>query len=201
MKYEETIQSMYDLYPSLFQTRWQALNQLFCVIGNGYDWINGELVAFDVEDYDVVLDKSGIAYPREEKIQEEIEEYFTELKIKNRKDRTKLLKDGIVPDAVNRIFPLDDEILLKRANDFVRGDDIDINKIEFYPLSEYSAIFTYPEDIKPDWLLGIKEVIELLLVHGHGYEREKELNEWQKSEKVKWDIELKKLAEKLQVSI
>jgi hypothetical protein len=44
MKLEETIQQAFDYYPSLFQKRQQVLDQLFCVIGNGYDWHNGELI-------------------------------------------------------------------------------------------------------------------------------------------------------------
>ncbi|HFD2033551.1 TPA: hypothetical protein ACF2DD_002128 [Clostridium perfringens] len=45
MTLEETIQEMYDNYPMLFQERKECLNQLFCVIGNGYDWIDGELIS------------------------------------------------------------------------------------------------------------------------------------------------------------
>lgn len=44
MKLEETIQEMFDEYPDLFQERWQCLDHLFCVIGNGYEWVNGVLI-------------------------------------------------------------------------------------------------------------------------------------------------------------
>lgn len=47
MRAEDTLQYMADFYPKLFPTRKHALNQLFCVIGNGYDWVNGELVDDD----------------------------------------------------------------------------------------------------------------------------------------------------------
>jgi len=47
MKAEETIQSMYDHYPSLYQTRQECLNHLFCVLGNGYYWKDGELIDYD----------------------------------------------------------------------------------------------------------------------------------------------------------
>lgn len=47
MRAEDTLQYMTDFYPKLFPTRKHALNQLFCVIGNGYDWVNGELVDDD----------------------------------------------------------------------------------------------------------------------------------------------------------
>ena len=47
MKPERTLQKMYDEYPKLFPTRQQALDHLFCVIGNGYSWHKGEIVADD----------------------------------------------------------------------------------------------------------------------------------------------------------
>lgn len=47
MRAEDQLQYMADFYPELFPTRKHALNQLFCVLGNGFDWINGELVDDD----------------------------------------------------------------------------------------------------------------------------------------------------------
>ena len=44
MNVELTIQDCFDNYPGLFKERVDVLNHLFCVIGNGYDWKNGELV-------------------------------------------------------------------------------------------------------------------------------------------------------------
>lgn len=49
MRAEDTLQYMADFYPDIFPTRKHCLNQLFCVIGNGYKWINGELVDEDDE--------------------------------------------------------------------------------------------------------------------------------------------------------
>lgn len=47
MRPEETMQFMMNFYPDIFPTRKHCLNHLFCVIGNGYEWINGELVDKD----------------------------------------------------------------------------------------------------------------------------------------------------------
>lgn len=44
MRAEDQLQYMSDFYPELFPTRKHALNQLFCVLGNGMEWVNGELV-------------------------------------------------------------------------------------------------------------------------------------------------------------
>ena len=47
MRAEEELQFMSDFYPDVFPTRKHCLNHLFCVIGNGYKWVNGELVDED----------------------------------------------------------------------------------------------------------------------------------------------------------
>lgn len=49
MRAEDQLQYMADFYPELFPTRKHALNQLFCILGNGFDWINSELVDDDSE--------------------------------------------------------------------------------------------------------------------------------------------------------
>ena len=36
-----------DFYPDLFPTRQHCLNHLFCTVGNGYEWKDGELVCED----------------------------------------------------------------------------------------------------------------------------------------------------------
>lgn len=49
MRAEDTLQYMTDFYSNLFPTRKHALNFLFNVVGNGYEWIKGELVNKDDE--------------------------------------------------------------------------------------------------------------------------------------------------------
>ena len=47
MTAESTLQWMMDFYSDLFPTRQRCLDHLFCTIGNGYEWVNGELVCED----------------------------------------------------------------------------------------------------------------------------------------------------------
>ena len=47
MRAENTLQFMADFYPSIFPTRKHCLNFLFCGVGNGYEWVKGELVDED----------------------------------------------------------------------------------------------------------------------------------------------------------
>ena len=44
MKAEETLQFMMDFQGDSFYSRQKCLDQLFCTIGNGYSWVDGELV-------------------------------------------------------------------------------------------------------------------------------------------------------------
>ena len=44
MRAEDTLQFMMDFQGDLFYNRQKCLNQLFCTIGNGYSWVDGELV-------------------------------------------------------------------------------------------------------------------------------------------------------------
>lgn len=42
---------MFDNNPTIFKERTDCLNHLFCVIGNGYFWKNGELVEESYEKF------------------------------------------------------------------------------------------------------------------------------------------------------
>ena len=44
MTVETTLQNMFDEYPNLFSTRADCLDHLFCTIGDGYEWVHGQLV-------------------------------------------------------------------------------------------------------------------------------------------------------------
>lgn len=142
MKLEQQIQTMYEEYPELFQTRKQCLDHLFCVVGNSYEWVNGELVHYDCvnrtfdNEFMFELDENS-------KSKEPIsfDEWFEK--------RVEALNELL------EIFPDDDNI--KR----------NIERYQWYPLSKkYSYLYNYPKDIKEDWLNGIEETKRLLKEDG-----------------------------------
>ena len=142
MTLEQQIQTMYEKYPDLFQTRKQCLDHLFCVVGNGYEWHNGELVHYDCvnetwdNEFIYELDENG-----KSKEPMKFDEWF--------EATTKILKEML------EIFPNDDNI--KNS----------IEKYQWYPLSKkYSYLYNYPKDIKKDWLKGIEETKQLLKEDG-----------------------------------
>jgi hypothetical protein len=60
MKPEDTLQFMMDFYPTIFFNRQKCLDHLFCTIGNGYAWRNGELVDIFTDEY---LLRWGLLHP------------------------------------------------------------------------------------------------------------------------------------------
>lgn len=118
MRAEDTLQYMTDFYPDIFPTRKHCLDHLFCVIGNGFEWVNGELVDDDNK------------YQKRYKLRKPIKkaEFWRE---ENWNQMNKFYND---------LYVLDEKRKIPMQYNF-----------EWYPLSKkYSALFTYPEDIKDD---------------------------------------------------
>ena len=149
MKFEETIQYLYDNYPKVFPNRENALNFLFLVGGTGFYWDNGELIEDDISGNDNVI-----------------------LKGDNKALQT-----------------IQDETML-RIN-----KAIGIESGALYPLHDDCNLFTFPYNIKEDWMEGIAETVEMVLKYRN--ENVDNMNEWQKNEHNKGTLALNKLANKL----
>lgn len=81
MKAEATLQWMADFYPRIFPTRKHALNHLFCVLGNGMEWKNGELVEKDskyLRRYRMIEDIEKAEFPNEDQWNE-MHELYTDM--------------------------------------------------------------------------------------------------------------------------
>lgn len=64
MRAEDTLQFMMDFHGNLFHNRQKCLDQLFCTIGNGYSWVDGELVE-DSRDTEILLSRWKLDTPIE----------------------------------------------------------------------------------------------------------------------------------------
>lgn len=139
MKAENTLQIMMDFQGDLCYTRQKCLDHLFCTVGNGYEWRDGELVEIDEDErlkrYKLVED---IKHAEPAKMIEKFgleHERMVEMKI--------LSKASTNPKMLNLLPP------------------------KWYPISEkYSYICNYPKDIKPDWLALINECKDMLKADG-----------------------------------
>lgn len=134
MRVEDTLQYMADFYPDIFPTRKHCLDHLFCTIGNGFKWVDGELVDNDNK------------YEKRYKLRKPIKkaEFLRE---EHWYQMNKFYHD---------LYKLNEKQKIPMKYDF-----------EWYPLSKkYSALFTYPKDIKPDWKALLEECKQMLIADG-----------------------------------
>lgn len=163
MTFEATIQAMYDAYPEFFKERADCLNHLFCTLGNGWEWKNGQLVSKDNE--------------------------YKKFKVKELKAR---FVDGKAHQHnVMSLRDVAVSFTLRGILDRIPEKDLESNKIEAFKqvlyehyakegyaddkyhektrnerwyfamcnnwCDDYVNLFNIPEDIRPDWLAGLEE--------------------------------------------
>lgn len=157
MKPERTLQKMYDEYPQLFPTRQQALDHLFCVIGNGYEWKDGELVYYkELYYYDSELDE------------------VVEIPFENDNEPDIVSKSPITDDEyeIEHQKWIEERVDLKcRLNKRItREEALKVtleNCHKWYPISKnHSYICNLPDDITPEWRALAEECKELLRKDG-----------------------------------
>jgi len=142
MSINKAIADAIRAYPTLYQCRTDVLHQWFCVIGNGMSWKNGRLVNNYLEN------------PRS---LQEIIEFKTEF-LRNSESvnetvdaetRAKIAK--IASELTYTYDNADDLALVSWCSDFP-ADSI-------YPLCEYSKMNTVPDDVDPEYLAAVREMI------------------------------------------
>lgn len=164
MNLELTIQHMFDEYPSLFVTRKDCLNHLFCVIGNGYSWNEkGELESNHLleDNIDIETLKShlvnGKAYQHNPILNEKQLSLYYASTAKTKKDSDFWLRNAEKEST---------------ENELVRGN-ISGRKMWYFchPISgetvlykEFAYIWNLPENIAPDWLDAVNECKKLLAI-------------------------------------
>lgn len=181
MRVDDICRRSLMLYPSLYQTRMQVYNQLFCVIGNGYEWQDGELYGeiaesefFDegVTEYNMT-DADAVKY------------------VIRREFR---LISGGRPAHVNNFIQ---EEIIREVTEVLRWkekmDDYSIpnntdSPYHFYMLSEYSLLCCLPDNITLDWFLAAKRMYFSLKEHPEN---------WMESYRSSYDEWLPKIKERL----
>jgi len=132
MNVKKSLKNCLLLYPSIFPNKWSVYHHWFCVNGNGYDWVKGELI--DISDKKEIDIKSAIG-----KHFKEFERGLFEWGINS---SVKRLKEAVLSGI---------EVDL-RINDFTPKEKRHSQtKSPIYPLCEYAQILNIPKNIKPDW--------------------------------------------------
>ena len=206
MTVEQTVRQSLLMYPSVSRNRWDAYEHLFCVIGNGYDWKDGELVyAIDTEKpentnpsiqdavnhllYMEVVKSTpdfmskNIARAEEIRVKEnptseDWEEYETLMSMVDRhnKRRYEYLKQ-----QVDMIFDIENR--MKDCNPPTIENYPIVKHFEpkdIYPLCEYSALCCIPDNVKPDWYEACHWMYNWIIAHPDYIRSEdkKHTNEW-----------------------
>ena len=166
---DRVINSMRE-YPSISGNKLDVYDHLFLTIGNGYDWVNGELIETSNEKPNVISIEDAIdnLFNDEYRIDLTTDRMF--FYIGELEKEEKVVKESLQYDL--KRYAQDVKTIIN-AEKLVNQSLFEIEPIicldglepecTLYPLSEYSAIMNIPDDIKPDWLDGIKELMDYLL--------------------------------------
>ena len=149
MTLKDTVRNLLLKCPISIQNATDAYEHLFCVTGNGYHWENGELVSSTGGE--VLTVKDAVT----DFLHTHLIEHSSLLETSFKCGTIKRNFSRLIENVEN-IFNID-----KRENDFTIIPPKDYPKT-FYPLSRYSAMVDFPDDIKPDWLEGIQKMIKIM---------------------------------------
>ena len=170
MKLKDSVINSMREYPSISRNKLDVYNHLFLTNGNGYDWVNGKLI----EEYDKRLYVMSIEEAIDKLFNDEYRIDVTTdrichiLELNNKGE--KVVKEYLQYNLERYARDVKTIINAEKAvnqNLFEIEPIISLNGIEpectLYPLSNHSKIMNIPDDIKPDWLDGIKELMDYLL--------------------------------------
>ena len=150
MNTEETIRVALINFPSIFPNALSVYNHLFCTVGHGYEWENGELVSTGRYNTDV---KTAIL-----KEVESLYSFFTNLQPStlNNWRSIEIRRDETIKN-INLIFDTSSSL-----TDFTPASDF-----QFSEITKYSKILNLPSDITSDWLDAAKWMYLLLSQYSH----------------------------------
>jgi hypothetical protein len=179
MNVNDTLRQMLYFFPTLYCSQAQTLEQLFIVIGNGYEWENGQLVT----DYDYAVGEA--LRPHHDNADRALQQMLTDYN--NEQTRRQALgEDSSTSKTLREILVQTWQLLAEReaerthfvrqhleailsgpigslnvaiANTSERGETI-------YPLSAYSALMNIPDDCQPDWLDAAQAISGKILAIG-----------------------------------
>ena len=170
MKLKDSVINSMREYPSISGNKLDVYDHLFLTIGNGYDWVNGELIEPSNEKPNVISIEEAIdnLFNDEYRIDLTTDRMFFYIGELNKEE--KVVKESLQYDL--KRYAQDVKTIIN-AEKLVNQSLFEIEPIisleglepecTLYPLSKYSKIMNIPDDIKTDWLDGIKELMDYLL--------------------------------------
>lgn len=155
-------------YPTLFGCRTDVLHHLFCVNGNGYEWRGGELVGYperkrslkallkEVDNNDAKMAEMLARFDREDEAHEELRvlNETRQAKRRLRREHEKSIITFRYKNAADLAL-----VTWSRDHDRLLDGPLTFRPGTIYPLCEYAKLARVPDDVKPDWLAAVREMI------------------------------------------
>lgn len=143
----KTIEKILLTSPLSIENRLRAIDQLLFVNGNGFDWVNGELCGSDTNKIETPAD--AVLNILHRSLMGD-HNYMIDMYRSNGLEH--IYYKNIIRQ-VEDVFNTE-----KRMNDMSDPDD----DYQFYTLCRHSSICNIPDDITPEWLELIDEVLKLI---------------------------------------
>jgi hypothetical protein len=153
MQLDQTILTSVRFYPTISQTREVVLNHLFFTIGNGYEWVDGELVGDDHEFVGVDPVEHQVEWARKfarDQSIKDVDDY-----VMRRLAQVLPIIETAEERVATRWYPHEFEYPFEE-------ETFPYNSSFIYPICEYSRVHTVPNDVQDDWLLGAVEAINMV---------------------------------------
>ena len=177
MNVKDTVKRSLMLYPSITVNALDGYDHMFCVIGNGFEWKDGELVELSEEkDAGVPTLREAVDKTLRFKLLHNpasgLEAAMLHLDI-DKDDFFEKAAENMMVRTYNSIN--EDISLLFRTDE--RLNDLEPHTAERYPevrhifpfriyeLCEYSKLCCLPDDIRPDWLEAAEWMYEFVRTH------------------------------------
>jgi hypothetical protein len=169
MNFEKTLRNSLMMYPSIHPNALTVYDHLFCVVGNGYHWEDGELVK--MEEKEATL-REAIVKSLNRIIDSDILSFiFCEIEVFGSEHVKKLIKHRLeeASKEVDMIFDIDirmqDFSFETIDKHFGYDKSMGAKKYELYGVFEYSKICSLPDNIKKDWLEAAERFYNFMLEH------------------------------------
>lgn len=137
----DTLLAMLTQYPSLFKNKTDCFRHLFLTNGNGYDWVDGELVSIcDAKSVPDFKDENEEILRRTKDDLYKSESFNNQIRLDVRRNNM------LIQFALDNIDLIVEEHLM-----FYSGSSIS------YSGWNYSLLMQVPLDIKPDWEKAVRD--------------------------------------------
>jgi len=181
---EQIVRNDLLLWPSIHVNRFSVLHHLFCVIGNGYEWKDGELVESGSKESKEVSIEDAIKKIIDDELSIGDFTFYMFLEILSNSNEKDLpsIKDKLqneVNDERERIInEINEMVSLTFLIDERQADmsypsyerypyhTVELyknSKTKFYPICEYSRLCNLPDDIKTDWLIAARDMYNFII--------------------------------------